>query len=264
MTLLAQTPAQIILGNVNSSNTLPVALSEENLYFGRARLDADGVTTILPTVGKLGSEYTDYADLRYRRIDFSKIIDVRPLIETVGVPTLHDMLPVINQKLGLNLLPSDVENIGIQLVNPGEEVNLVIKATPGGIGYVGNFVIKYRRKRPLLSSVVKKQDLDRLNHPIPVALQKHSLTALMWSLDFTADRSIIAVNKGAWLYQTAVRDLMILNGFPDWPAAEINGVKDYATRDVPTANQAFDRVVIQTNVSIDTFYGDAYFHYNLS
>lgn len=252
-----------ILTLINSVNDVPVPLTEKNLYFGKPRLAVDGINTLLPTVAVLGEEYEGYVDLQYKRLSFNKIFgDTRPILADVGAKTLHEMLPAINKCLGLRLTENDVLNQNTGFVGVGEQINIDIRASEKSFAYVGNFVMRFLRTRPPLKNIILKRKLPELSYPIDPIDGKASLTMATWGLDFSEDTEALKNGWYYWYDLNAVKMLMEQFGFPNWPAPVINGVSDYATSQIPTSNKAFDRVIIQKDVVVGNYKGDAYFHYN--
>lgn len=265
MSLLSATPKELVLSLINSNNELPVPLTGENLYFGKPRMDADGLTTILPTVAVLGEQYEGYVDFRYNRINLTTAYDERPVLRAVGEATIYRMLPVINRALGLSLTEDDVLDADVALVEGGEEVNINVVAKASSVGYRGSFLIRFRRLRPMLNTIVLDTALDERKQPAGVVPGKVLLPMAMYNIDFTADRASLATTWNQYWYNiAAVQQLAAENGFPDWPPPEPNGVTTYVAKNHPLANPNFDRVAIQKNVVGPTYAGDAYFHYNLS
>jgi hypothetical protein len=265
MSILAGTSREVLLSLINGNNVLPVEITQDKIYFGMPRLDADGVTTVLPSTAMLGREYRGYVDFRYRRIDLSKAFDVRPEMHTVGSDTLHGMLDVVNQFLGLNLTPEDVVDANVAYVTGGEQVNINVSAASTSRGYVGSFVIRYFREQPQLSNVVKVASLPVMKHIADPAVSKVDLDMLMWRQDFTSYIDTLKVRNNYWVNPTAVKAMMAVEyGFSDWPDPQVKGVADYATKDYPGANTKFARVAVQSAVVGSTYQGNALFHYNLT
>lgn len=266
MKSLSAPSKDLVLGLINQNNTPPKPITKDNLYFGRPKMDADGITSIVPTVAVLGSEYTGYANFSYRRINLSKVFDDRPVFRAVGASTLHRMLPDINRFLGLNFTTDDVQDTDVQMVLGGEEVNIYLNALPTSLGYTGSFIIRFLRQREMLSKVVADRHLLQLRHVHDPADAKVSMEMTMYNMDFSNDRDAIAVDSpnSYWLSLAKVQDLMRANGFNSWPAPAANSVKDVSTKSEPRANPNYDRVVIQKDVNMGDYFGDAFFHYNLS
>lgn len=266
MSLLKGTPKEVVLSLINSQNTLPVPLTEQNLYFGAARLDTDGVTSILPVTAMLGEEYAGYANLKYKRINLSQIFDVAPIISDVGGPTVYSMLPAISKALGMPFTQDDVVDSNITPINAGEQTNINMIAKSGSPGYTGQFFFRFIRLRITFTDAVKNTVLQALVYPGHPTVSKVNLSMMLWDYDFSADvaAGTLTVNwNNSWANQTAVANLMKQDfGYTDWPAPQVNGVTDYPTSAYPGSNTAFQRVIVQKGVSGSTYAGDALFHYN--
>lgn len=266
MSLLNGTPKEVVLSLINQHNTLPVPLTEENLYFGAARFDTDGVTTILPVTAMLGGQYEGYQNFKYKRINLSQIFDVAPIVSDVGGPTLYSMLPAVNKILGMDFTEDDILDTDIATINAGEQTNISMVAKSSSIGYSGQFFFRYIRLRITFTDAVKSTALQTLVYPGHPDITKTNLSMMMWDFDFSADvaAGTLSLRGNTWANQTAVATLMQEFGISDWPAPVVNGVTDYATVDYPGANTAFQRVIVQKTVSGSSYAGDALFHYNPS
>ncbi|MNR38220.1 hypothetical protein D3C85_1563020 [compost metagenome] len=84
---------------------------------------------------------------------------------------------------------------------------------------------------------------------------------LTWSKDFTSVRDAIALSKtGYYADWDALQAACTYMGIPSWGQ---NRIVDKATSEVPDANPAFDRVVIQSSVLGNQIEGPIYLHYNV-
>lgn len=265
MPLLPATPKEVLLSLVNENNTLPVPLTDDQLYLGNPHLDTDGLTTILPTTAQLGGAYQGYSTLEYQRINLTALYDPdsKPLLTSVGGATLFAMLDIVNRFLGTSFTTDDVVDVSVANLQAGETVNIDITATAKSVGYTGDVLIAFKRIHPTFSSVISNRELDVLTYVIDPTLGKISLATTMWNWDFSADTATLAVTGGAWTNLSELQALAAAYGFADWPAPTVGDVADYATGDLPTANPAYQRVAVQKNVAVGDYLGDAYFHYNL-
>lgn len=264
MSLLPATPREVVLSLIAQQNTLPVPLDASQLYFGAARFDTDGVTTILPTTAMLGGQWRGYQNFKYKRLNLSKIYDVAPIVSDVGGPTLYSMLDIVNKNLGMNFTPEDVLDTNVAYVGAGEQVNISVVAQPGSVGYAGSFFFRFIRLRVTFTVAVKNTTLSALVYPGHPVTGKRNLSLMMWNHDFSADVASLKLRGNTWASQPAVATLMQDFGITDWPAPMVNGVTDYATKDYPGANTNFQRVTVQKTVNGSSYAGDALFHYNPS
>ena len=263
MNLLPGTSEEALLAMVNAANPgLPQPLKPGDLYFGKVKTLSGGKVQI-PAVTMYDSAYEGYAKFEYRRLNLAQAFgSVRPALRDIGYPSLHQLLPVINQRLGINLQPSDVIDTKIDWLGNNEHLNIQVTASADSLGYEGSFVITFTRIRPLLNKVVAATSLDVLKHPSEPTAQ--SLPMFMYSLDFSGNETALALYYGVlWLNPQALKRLMQGYGFADWPQVQKQGdVKAYLTKNRPEANQDFTNVIIQKAPAIAGWKGDAYFHYN--
>lgn len=257
-----------LLTLINQANpNLPVPVAENNLYFGNARLQAsstDGVSSIVPTVGVLGSVYSGYEDFTYRRINLSTAYDQIPLMKSVGASTVYDMLDTINQFLGLNLTEQDVVDSPVATVQTGATVNINLQAKPGSLGYTGALILEFNRVRPQLTDVLRDQELDVLAYEVDPTLVKRDIAMQMWNVDMSPFNLQPLVGAGGIWKNSATIKAVIQEqfGYTDWPTATSQQVIDYATSKYPGSNTSFQRVIVQTGVVGAGYIGTALFHYN--
>lgn len=264
MAQLPATPKEVVLALIAQQNpNLPAVLDATQLYFGAARTNSDGTST-LPTTAMLGGLWRGYQNFTYKRLNLSQIYDVAPIVSDVGGPTLHSMLDIVNKNLGTNFTTDDVVDTNVAYVNAGEQVNINVVATPGSVGYTGSFFFRFIRLRITFTNAVKTTELAALVYPGHPTISKHNLSMMMWNHDFSADIASLKLRGNTWASQSAVATLMQDFGITDWPAPVVNGVTDYATVNYPGANTNFQRVTVQKTVSGSTYAGDALFHYNPS
>jgi hypothetical protein len=263
MTIFTGSPKDLVLSQINAANNPTIPFTKENLFFGNPRLDADGLS-IVPIAGVVATEYSDYSFVKYRRINLTTVFDSVPSIKAISAETVHEMLPAISNELGMSFTTDDILDADMAIINPGEQVNIEMVATKGSLAYTGKFVLRWMRIRQALAIATKNNSLAELNHLPPLPVDKRSLEMAMYAIDFTPYTADLRLWGSNWWFPVKVKEVARINGFPDWPTAQVNGVRDSATSAEPLANKDFDRVIIQKNVVVGNFKGDAYFHYNLT
>jgi hypothetical protein len=269
MALLPGTPTDRLIALINQANpSLAYPITKDNLYFGGARLvqgSTDGVSSIVPTTGMLGSMYEGYQDFTYKRINLSTAYDQIPVMYSVGAADLYGMLDIVNAFLGLNLTQQDVVNTEIPYITAGAAVNINIQALPTSRGYTGSMLLEFHRVRPQLEQAVRNVSLNVQTYDnIDPSQGKQDIGMLMWNVDMSPFLSALKVAaNGTWSNAAAVKAAMVAQfGFSDWPTASAGNVTDYATSKYPGANTNFQRVAVQTGVVGSTYTGIALFHYN--
>jgi len=267
MSLLATSAQDTVLALINANNPdLPVPVTAGNLYFGNPSLASDGLTTVAPAVGNLSEQYEGYATFQYQRINLSVAYDTRPVLKTPGAPSLYRMLPLVNQFLGQNFTEDDILDVNVSAVIGGAQINIPVVASPGSLGYVGQFNIQFFRLRQELDAIITSVTLPVMLYPgeTPTA-DKVCLDMLLWNYDFSSDHATLAISGGGtWVNPTAVAERMLDFDLTAWPTATAGTVKDYPTSAYPGANTAFQRVTVQSTVTGTGYEGNALFHYNLS
>lgn len=263
MAIFTNSPKELILSSLNAGNSPVFPFTKDNVYFGIPKEGSNGLATVA-VAGVLGSEYRDYSYVNYRRINLSKAFESIPVVKAVYAPTLYELLESMSTELGLVFLPEDIVNRDISFLNPGEEVNIEFVSKPTSLSYLGKFVVKYQRLRKTLVAALPTTTLNELNHLPTASFEKRSLEMAMYGIDFSADAVNLRLWGNTWWYSDKLKQTALKNGFPNWPTAGYNDCRDSSTKDEPFANKSFDRVVIQKNVSLDNYTGDAYFHYNLT
>lgn len=269
MALFSGTPTDRLVALINQANpSLPFPVTKDNLYFGGARLassSTDGVSSVVPTTGMLGTVYDGYRDFTYKRINLSTVYDQIPVMSSVGAGTLYGMLDIVNQFLGLNLTQQDVVDTNVAYLEEGGAVNINIQTLPTSRGYTGSMLLQFNRVRPLLTAVIRNVSLNVQTYDnIDPTLGKQDIGMVMWNVDFGPFLASLGVNSnGTWKNAPAIKAMMIQQfNYTDWPTAAAGTVTDYATAKYPGANTNFQRVVVQTKVVGATYVGVALFHYN--
>jgi hypothetical protein len=269
MALFPGTPTDRLVALINQANPhLPYPASEDNMYFGGARLgtgSTDNMSSVVPVVGQLGSVYEGYRDFTYKRINLSTAYDQIPVMRSVGAGTLYDMLDIVNQFLGLSLTQQDVVDTNVAYLADGSSVNINIQTLPTSRGYTGAMLLQFNRIRPQLTAVIRNVSLNVQTYDsVDPTLGKQDISMVMWNVDFSPFLASLAVNSnGTWKNAAAVKAAMVTQfNYTDWPTAAVGTVTDYATAKYPGANTNFQRVVVQTKVVGSTYVGTALFHYN--
>lgn len=137
MPLLSKPAKEMIIDQINAANNPAVPIDSTNIYFGNPHLDTDGITSIAPAVGVLGSQYEKVSTFKYRRINLSQMYDTYPVISAVGTARLYGMLSIINQALGLNFTEDDLYDSDVTLIQPGSQVFITLQAQPKSVGIRG-------------------------------------------------------------------------------------------------------------------------------
>ena len=265
MFLLPGGSEQALIDLINDANpTLPTPLLPGDLYFGKIRTVGTDGTVSIPAVTMYSSKFEGYVRFEYKRLDIGKAYaTVKPKIRRVGYPTLYRLLPIINEALGTSFTEDDVLDVSITWLADNEQINIPIVAKPESRAYEGQFLVEYTRVRPELANIALKE-LTVLQHPTDPALGKQSLSMVMWSMDFSSEyaRRVFDLRIGAWESISNVRAAMAAHGFPGWPQPPYWTLNILQTKNVPKANKDFELVIVQPDVELASYQGDAYIHFN--
>lgn len=248
---------------LNEANVLDEPLTTDNIVFGPPKVGSSATDTTVVVVPVLTSLYGERQTIQYPRLDLTAAYgDVRPVVFGLGAGDLHGMLPMLEEALGIDLDPTDIQNLEFDWLSVGGQVNVPIIAQSDSLSYIGRFTIEFHRVRPDLYEFVKNRDLPAFNW-LTNPDTTRSLAMLTWSINFTENRPRLRNSGGRWFDGTYVADLMLSLGFAAWPSPTTNKwLKEGSPKDLG-GNLSFDRVIVQPNVIGGDYAGDAYFHYNL-
>ena len=208
-----------------------------------------------------GRTYVGTQTLLYKRIDISEALSDAQL-RSVEPFTVQSVIDMVNRQFGLFLIEDDLEPFTPPSLALDESKSLTLVSKSGSFGFMGSVEIDLKYGRTLLESVVIIRLLPLFEHPDDPLKGIRSARMMTWGIDFTSLRDSIKVDPvtnsyADWAtFQTACLYL----GLPAWTQ---DTIVDKATTEVPDSNPAFDRVVVQANVSNVDITGPLYFHYNL-
>lgn len=252
---------ETLLGLLNKANVPPKEFTGKNIRMGVPVDDAAsaGGTKIM-VEGIPGFGYYNEVEVEYRRVPLTEYLGEDAVVRSI-VPLTKDALMVqLNAVYDLELSLEDLEDFEIPSVGLNESATITLTAKNASIGFKGIQGVTYTYGRPLLTQAITSRDLAVLKFVIPDSAYKSALH-ITWGKDFTSVRDAIKLKSDSMVsdwdaLQTACQFLNI----PAWTQGRCI---DIPTSGDPFANPAFDRVVIQRNVSSGGMVGDLYFHYNL-
>lgn len=269
MIIASESSEAAVTALIVQQNAFPAELPKGGLVFGKVTALTDGSGRVqVPVVANYDTEYEGKQVVRYRRLDLGKAYNgLRPSLTQIGYATLHQMLPIINQFLGTKFGTRDVLDVKLDWLGNNERLNIQITAANQSLVYEGSFVLTYVKIRPLLNKVITKRSLPVLNHPADPQAGLKSLPMTMFGMDFTGEetKALRVYANRRWWDLAAMRALMVERGLPaNWPDADYSAAEfvQGQTKDVPGANTDYTNVIVQKNVKLDGYTGDAYFHYN--
>lgn len=162
-----QNGEQIVLGLVNNDNT--TSFTPAQLIFGvPAATGEDGAVepTSLELTAASGSGYSGSQTVNYNRVGLPFMTALAPdyVIVTDELRT-HDLLPLLNEKFGINLATTDIVDEALPATEADVEVTHDLKAAAGSLVYAGAVTLTFTAPTLLLSSVLTVTTLDGLYAP---------------------------------------------------------------------------------------------------
>ena len=262
----------VIIDLLNDAVEFPRALTSDDVYISPPKAVSGPNPTMVEVkvIGLPNGPWEGALPVRYQRMDLTSAFgDLRPRVEGPSNGSLHALLPMLSEKLGIQLYPEDIVETDYSYIDPDEEVNLQLKAAPESLSYVGEGVITFTRRRYLLSVVIKVPTLDVVRFPGDSNTGREQVNMRTYSTDFTPYYSSIRRHPNYNLPANPngqVNLMRTLFGWSNWPYGWAWPLLDYATTERPESNQDYDRVLIQSLAGSEsgrTYEGTAYFHYNV-
>lgn len=249
-----------ILEILNHENQPPKELRDEILEISAPVAGTETHNTKLVLYGIPGKGYYGSVDIFYRRINLSDEITGDLSIRSETPLVAQDFLDQLSKYLTVDVTMADVEPFVVPDLQAGQSAPVEIVAVSDSYGWMGSATINYEYGRPYLNVMVKNVNLDIQFHPVPYTGYRSARMAT-WHLDFTSLRDAIKPDQFAnYTSWETLQSALVAMGIPSWFPDKIT---DRPTSMVPEANQAFDRVVVQQNVSSAELEGTVYLHYNL-
>lgn len=286
--ILVPGPGRDILAQaISASPQLPVPIEPDHLkltspvFVGLASPTHTRVKAIPSPL----SPYQGTVTVNYDRLDLNKAFgDVIPMYEGVSTGTLYSILPGLAQHLGMIITTDDFLDADYSWLDYDETTNLKLEAKSTSVGYRGFFIVRFTRRRIMLSNVVKKPNLYALldvgrtyrappkpGPGVPAFTVKDSVNMATYGTDFTPYRDAFRLSRRypmLFVNSAAVANVLTaLFGYGQWWGGWNHTVTRFRTEDRPESRQDFEFVIVQ-NVT-DPYYpytrrneGTAYFHYN--
>lgn len=249
-----------LLELLNQTFTPQKALTEKNVKFNTLVDDAgEGYNTGITIVGNPGKGYYGSVSLKYRRVDLS-IIGSNVELRKEGKFTVQDICDALNSSQNTFIGPNDLTEGVIPDLAPGDSVQYTLVANPASMGWTGSQEITLRYGKPYLSVILGRKVLPELLPPAG-RYDYPAAWALCYYQDFTSFRDSLKIDPETKVYKdaSAIQAITFKLGIPNWA---VSSPVDLPTSAVPTSNQAFDRVVVQSYVGSGVMYGPLYLHYN--
>lgn len=250
---------------INDTN-LPLKLLDlKNVVYGTPQAvetpEGERYNTSMLLTGVPAFGYWNSVTVLYTRLDMSELVtdqNVRS-VEPLTKPVLVDLL---NRQYNLFLTVDDVEDYEVPDIEAGSTAPLTVVIKDDSKGFVNQIDLIYFHGKPYLDVIIPVRTLNALPHPTNTIYHVMSARMLTWGIDFTSARPALTIDPktGRFKDRAAVQQVTAALGIPNWSDGPVS---DLATSAVADANPAFERVMIQRNVTSTGMMGDVYLHYNV-
>lgn len=273
-------PRTVILADINTRNAL--GLKMDQVTFDPAQKVSDIVPA--PTTTKNSASvmralptapYNSNVRVFFDRLDFATVFANTPVntyakLRAFRPARIHDLIPALNDYYGLSLTAVDIVDGPLTLVDGVGTA--VIKATPGSIGWMGEFTVGIMPGDLKLEKAITVTDLNGVDYPSgqtekgQAEVYSYYHDASGWA-DFL--EAIVATPEGVDVTQSVVDFVAELTGDP-WVIGNgdysLNAAKiiynDSNSLNKPS-NHNYDYVFeIQLSASCLKLAGILRFHYN--
>jgi hypothetical protein len=239
--------------------------SDGRVYIGEYVDGIDYRNTAIKLHGVLNNGYKGSTDIYYRRHSLTELFaGQNPEIRERDF-TAQSILDTLNSRYGLFLELADIVSLEAPTFTEGDletTAPLELAVKDDSLGWTGTVTVGILYGNPILESVVLIQLLPILTHPEDLeelGTRKSGLLST-YNFDFTKWKDDLQVdpNTQQWLNFARVQEIGKIAGLSYWYN---NRVLDLPTSSVPTANQNFERVLVQNYAGGDVL-GPLYFHYD--
>lgn len=158
--------------------------------------------------GLNGQGYKGNVTIEYDRIDMPTLFrGVVPVVITDPVGKLSELLPFLNEKYGLSLIPDDIVDQSVK--DLGESWVLDVQVKNGCLAWQGGFTLRFAKFVPNLKDVVTDVDLSVIVAPYTLGL-KPQAEYVTYGYDWTEIKDTLTKD---WLYNRTLTaaDVDLLN-----------------------------------------------------
>lgn len=125
MTILKQPSDQIILAQLNKDNNVSLTLNQVRFGTPDQVLNPINGDTNLPILAKPGGGYVGSVLGNYNRFDLSELFTFKVLLLVSDFNSLADVVDAFNERYGLSIVPSEIEDNPIDPENVDQNGNIV-------------------------------------------------------------------------------------------------------------------------------------------
>ena len=222
-----------------------------------------------------GNGYSGSFFVTYNRIAINQIIrpndtynnQARTRIDSYSVATLHNALPLINLRYGVNLNTWDVQNYGISGANIADNVTAIgLSAVATSPAYIGSATIIVYRGKPTLEEQASNTMLSQYQHfdgtADSIAAGMKSAALATWGLDLSDNKTMINTANAVIGNWDALMGILAAQGIPAMDKPTSNQIGVVRASGNQYANPNFDYVTIITGLTGTGIQGTAYLHFN--
>lgn len=221
-------------------------------------VDKYGRNTMVTIHGNPGKGYYGEVDVYYNRLDVKEIL-YRFKFKTNIPFNKSNIVNAFRHYVNEDFTIDDFADFETLDLAPAEVVHTSIDISPNSLQWIGTLDLTLENGLPELETAIGRKSLGLFEHPNPEYRKRYG-RMLGWNVDFTGALDIIGPEPGGeYTDWPAVRRLTAALGWPSWTRGRIS---DMATKDVPDANPAFERVIVQSSGTTGSMRTPIYFHYN--
>lgn len=223
--------------------------------------------------GLNGQGYKGNVTIEYDRIDMPTLFrGVVPVVITDPVGKLSELLPFLNEKYGLSLIPDDIVDQSVK--DLGESWVLDVEVKNGCLAWQGGFTLRFAKFVPNLKDVVTDVDLSVIIAPFTLG-PKPQAEYVAYGYDWTEIKTTLTTD---WIYNRTLTasDADLLNevvplNFVNVPPANVkpgqinlNGaLYKGVVAVVPKGkyDESYSRAAIITLANTSNYTGDIILHF---
>lgn len=214
--------------------------------------------TMVTVSGIPGKGYYGEVDVFYDRLQLEDYVtsfnfrSIEPMTKDLVTSSL-------SRAYQLSIDPSDFDDLEIPPLADGESFDGILTVNARSLQWTGSVPVHLEYGKSWLDTMVGARSIDVHRHPNPSKTKRYA-KMMTWHVDFSGIQRALKPNaKGEYTDWETVRAVCRGINIPDWVKGKI---VDRAVADVPDANPAFQRVIIQSGVTSSYLQGPIYFHYN--
>lgn len=244
---------------LNDSFIPPREFNDTTIRFGTpVVVDQHDRNTRVTIYGRPGKGYYGEVDVYYNRVDIQELTE-RFRFRTNVAFTRESIAQAYINWIQEDLTIDDFDEFSQVDLEPSEVLETEIAISPESLQWYGTLPLTLENGLPELDTAIGRRSLGLFVHPNPEYRKRYG-RILGWNVDFTGALDIIGPDEhGEYIDWNAVR--VLCSGL-SWPMWNKGRLTDLPTSQVPEANPAFERVIVQSGGTSGSMRTPIYFHYN--